>query len=56
MATFGAEEDKAIAAQFDGEELVKSLGALSALESPRTSSTQSQNGSVENGARSSIKR
>jgi len=29
MATFGAEEDKAIAAQFDGEELVKSLGALS---------------------------
>ena len=29
MATFGAEEDKAIAAQFDGEDLVKSLGALS---------------------------
>ena len=29
MATFGAEEDKAIAAQFDGEDLVKSLGSLS---------------------------
>ena len=29
FSTFGAEEDKAINAQFDGEELVKSLGTLS---------------------------
>ena len=28
MSTFGDEEDKAIAAQFDGEELVKDIGGL----------------------------
>lgn len=28
MSTFGEEEDKAIAAQFDGEELVKDIGGL----------------------------
>lgn len=28
MSTFGAEEDKAIEAMFDGEELVKQIGGL----------------------------